>query len=208
MTLTDVNRGLGAAGSDKGDAAHTFAGRSYLDIYETLFGKWAGDAFDLIEIGVMTGGSMRLWSRRFPKARVHGIDINPACAGVKEERVEVTIGSQVDAGVLGAVAQRCRDVRVIVDDGSHIMEHLMTTFSLLWPVLAAHGYYVMEDVGTTYRGVDVGWPGMAHNPQPFPAVNRGVMDAFLMGKVKDMDDRVGDVASIRFSYNLIIFEKA
>lgn len=208
MTLATVNRLLGQSGSDKSDAAHTYAGRSYLDIYESLFGPWWQDRFDLIEIGVMAGGSMRLWSRYFPRANIYGIDINPECAGVKEDRVKITIGSQIDPEVLRSVTKQCSDLRIIIDDGSHIQEHLLTSFSLLWPSLAHRGFYVMEDVGTTYRGVDVGWPGMKYNAQPFPPVNRPAMDAFLLAKIKDMDDRLGDIASIRSSFNLLIFEKA
>jgi hypothetical protein len=42
----------------------------------------------------------------------------------------------------------CPDV--IIDDGSHINEHVLTSFNILFPILAANGLYVIEDTQSSY----------------------------------------------------------
>lgn len=207
MTLTEVNAKLGLAATDKSDAAHSFGGRHYLDIYEPLFSKWRNDTFDLIEIGVRGGCSMRLWSSYFPRANIHGIDIDPVCVNAGTiPRVSITIGSQDDPTILGKVSLECRDLRLVIDDGSHLLAHMLTTFDYLWPRVSSRGLYIMEDVSTTYAGVDLGWPGMAYN-KSLPMIPRAELDKRLLERIKDMDLHRGNLLSISISNNLIIFEK-
>lgn len=208
MTLTEVNKSLGLSASDKGDSAHSFGGRNYLDIYEPLFSKWRNDVFDVIEIGVRGGCSMRLWSAYFPRARIHGIDIDPVCVNAGTiPRVSITIGSQDDAAVLGKVLLSCSNLRIVIDDGSHLLKHLLASFNLLWPSVVSRGFYVMEDVSTTYWGGDGGWPGMEYNKRPFEIVPRIKLDELILSRIKDMDHHRGDLLSLSASNNLLVFEK-
>lgn len=207
MTLSETNLKLGPVGTDKGDAEHSYGGRSYLDVYEPLFVRWKDDAFDLIEIGVRNGGSMHLWTDYFSKARIHGIDIDPVCAGAATERVTITIGSQADASVLEKVVGACSDLRLVIDDGSHLLAHLLASFDFLWPKLASRGLYIMEDVSTTYWGIDEGWAGMKHNSFPLPMIPRSELDRRILGRIADMDHLRGDCLSLHASMNLLIFEK-
>lgn len=207
MTLAQVNKSLELSGTDKGDSAHTFADRSNLDIYEDFLSKWKSDEFDLIEIGVREGGSMRLWSRYFERARIHGIDIDPSCINCHEPRVSVTIGSQDDPGVLIVVADKCPDLRVVLDDGSHMLRHMMATHSMLWPRLESGGFYIFEDAAITRHGVDEGWPGMRFNQLPLVDIPRTVLDDFILSVIKDMDLKQGQVRSFHAYYNLLILEK-
>ncbi len=39
---------------------------------------------------------------------------------------------------------------MIIDDGSHINDHVVTTFDFLFPKLAPGGIYVIEDTQTSY----------------------------------------------------------
>ena len=49
---------------------------------------------------------------------------------------------------------------VIIDDGSHIGEHVCTTFETLFPRMATGGVYVIEDLHTSY------WPSYGGEPRP------------------------------------------
>ena len=49
---------------------------------------------------------------------------------------------------------------VIIDDGSHIGEHVCTTFEALFPSMAAGGVYVIEDLHTSY------WPSYGGARRP------------------------------------------
>jgi hypothetical protein len=51
---------------------------------------------------------------------------------------------------------------IIIDDGSHVNEHVITTFEYLLPILNNEGLYVIEDTQTAY------WPeygGSSHHLQ-------------------------------------------
>ena len=43
------------------------------------------------------------------------------------------------------------ELDIIIDDGSHINEHVIRTFQYLFPKLKPGGIYVVEDTQTSYR---------------------------------------------------------
>jgi len=109
-------------------------------------------AFTLLEIGVQRGRSLETWKELFPNATIYGLDIDPECAQYADwPRVKVSIGSQADPAVLEEWTKQVTDpIDVIIDDGSHVMEHLKTSFYHLFPKLRPGGIYVLEDLGTCY----------------------------------------------------------
>jgi hypothetical protein len=207
LTLKQINDSLGPMGTDKGNDEHTFAGRSNLDIYDPLFGPLRDSEFDLVEIGIHCGGSLHLWERAFPRARIHAVDINPECKPAERARIQVTIGSQDDPEVISTVLGQCSDLRLVIDDGSHLLKHMLATFDGLWPALKSGGLYIFEDTSTTYWGVDQGWPGMSLNQSPLVILDRGVFNERILEWIKAIDHRKGDIRSVACFYNLMVLEK-
>ena len=65
--------------------------------------------------------------------------------------MKIHIGSQADPAALDEwISQVTDPIDLIIDDGSHIMEHLKTSFFHLFPKLRSGGIYVLEDLGTCY----------------------------------------------------------
>ncbi len=95
---------------------------------------------------------LELWKELFPNAKIYALDINPECTEYEDwPRVKITIGSQNDPVALEEWTQQVTDpIDVIIDDGSHVMEHLKTSFMHLFPKLRPGGIYVLEDLGTCY----------------------------------------------------------
>ena len=48
----------------------------YLDLYDPILEPWIDKEIRLLEIGVHSGGSLRLWSDYFPKGTIVAIDIS------------------------------------------------------------------------------------------------------------------------------------
>jgi len=48
------------------------------------------------------------------------------------------------------VSKDIGEIDLIIDDGSHLNEHVITTFELLFPKLKNGGIYVIEDTQTSY----------------------------------------------------------
>ena len=73
--------------------------RHYFDVYEKHFSRFRGQEVHVLEIGVYSGGSLEMWRDYFgPQARIHGVDIEPACRSYANDAVQIHIGDQTDRG--------------------------------------------------------------------------------------------------------------
>ena len=120
-------------GTDKSSLVH-----GYLPHYEKIVGHLRDEKFNLIEIGVQDGASLRTWQAYFRKARIIGVDIAPSCKSHAGGRIHVEIGSQEDDIFLTRLAEKYPPT-VIIDDGSHRPDHQIFTFKCLFPKLAPGG---------------------------------------------------------------------
>jgi len=133
----------------------------YFDAYEREIGDRARFAREglsvpplrVLEIGVWRGGSLGLWREYFGReAIIFGIDIDPVSATWGVSDAEIRIGSQTDTTFLSSVVNEMGGVDIVIDDGSHLSEHVVTTLRHLWPLLSDGGIYLIEDLHTSY------WP--------------------------------------------------
>lgn len=125
----------------------------YFDIYERHLSRFRDKAPVMVEIGVFGGGSLNMWKAYFGEhAKIVGVDIDPRCKAHEAEDIEIFIGSQDDPDLIEAIFGNYPRVDIVLDDGSHIMEHMMSSFELMYPRLHPYGVYIVEDTHTCY------WP--------------------------------------------------
>jgi demethylmacrocin O-methyltransferase len=148
----NLNRLATIYGTDK------YGSHFYTPHYMTHFRKYKYRRINLIEIGVggyadpvAGGNSLRMWKRYFPFGSIYSIDIYDK-SSLEERRIRIFTGSQVDRDFLMTVHDRTGDFDLIIDDGSHINEHVIQSFEMLFPFLREGGTYVIEDTQTSY------WP--------------------------------------------------
>ena len=123
----------------------------YFDIYERHFSRFRDTAPVMLEIGVFGGGSLAMWKDYFgPGTKVIGIDINPDCKQHEDEDIEIFIGSQDDPEVIDAIFEKYPQIDLVLDDGSHIMRHMIASFELLYDRVNPNGVYMVEDTHTSY----------------------------------------------------------
>ncbi|MER8625771.1 cephalosporin hydroxylase family protein [Mesorhizobium sp. M1143] len=92
-----------------------------------------------------------MWKAYFGHgARVIGIDIDPICKAHDEVGIEIFTGSQDDPALINQIIDRYDAFDIIIDDGSHIMRHVMKSFELLYDKVDPHGVYLVEDLHTAY----------------------------------------------------------
>lgn len=154
--LRDLRRGAEAGPPESLDAIGTRTGtdkssaiHDYLGVYEKQLGHLRDQRFQLVEIGVHKGSSTRMWAEYFSRAKVIGIDIDPACRRHADERIEILIGDQGSPSFLARLARRLRPL-VLVDDGSHQWTHQIDSFRTLFPVVRPGGYFIVEDIHTSF----------------------------------------------------------
>lgn len=123
----------------------------YFDIYERHFARFRGKSPVIIEIGVFGGGSLAMWKEYFgPGCKIVGIDINPECKEHEGEGIEVFIGSQDDPAVIESIFAKYPQVDIVLDDGSHLMQHMIRSFELMYDRVNPNGVYMVEDTHTCY----------------------------------------------------------
>jgi SAM-dependent methyltransferase len=126
----------------------------YFDVYERHLAKFVGKAPKILEIGVLGGGSIELWLKYFGEGtQVIGVDIDTRCLSYKYEgNAQVIMGDQSNPAFWDEFLDKNTDFDIIIDDGSHIMEHQILTLQKTFPHLKTGGVYICEDTHTSY------WP--------------------------------------------------
>jgi SAM-dependent methyltransferase len=149
----------------------------YFDVYERYLKKFVGKSPRILEIGVLGGGSIELWLKYFgPGTSVVGIDINPDCLKYEYSGdVKIVMGNQGDPVFWEEFLATQNKFDVVIDDGSHVMHHQVTTLNNVFPHIKEGGVYICEDTHTSY------WP------QPWGGVFRGA------GTFTEHSKRVTDI---------------
>jgi hypothetical protein len=122
---------------------------SYLDTYESLFGRLRESAIRVMEIGIYDGGSIALWSDYFPNATVYGVDITPLrpAAMFLNSYNRVNLKTQVDAYSPTTLSWwNGTKFDVIVDDGPHTLASMKVCVSSYSKLLTDTGILVVEDI--------------------------------------------------------------
>lgn len=195
--------------TDKQDAHHSFRGKSYLHHYDQHFAPFRQRVVNLLEIGVAKGNSLRLWRDYFPHGNIYGLDIDPDAKTAEGDRICVFIGNQNDCEFLETVGNRFPNgLDIIIDDGSHLLPYLLTSFRCLWPRVAPGGYYVLEDMGLSYVATSSGWTGAHWNDRVGLEQNhRSDFDVVFHKLLRNMDAMLGDIQAIHLYPMLYFFRK-
>lgn len=189
----------------------------YAEVYAEHFRDWRDRPINLLEIGVggfddphSGGASLRMWKAYFRNSQIHGVDIHDKTP-IEERRIRVWQGSQADPKFMSRVFAGIGRVDILIDDGSHVNAHVITTFQHCFPLLADGGIYVIEDVQTSY------WPEYGGNPETFddPGTSMGFFKRLTDGlnhtEIPDGSRARGPfdttVRAVHFYHNLIILEK-
>ena len=123
----------------------------YIPIYDKHMSSFRGKRVRMLEIGVHKGGSLRMWRKYFgEKAVLFGIDIDERVATLNNIDGQVRVGAQSDEIFMKGVVDEMGGVDIVLDDGSHRMDDIKSTFESIFPLLAHGGLYIIEDLHTAY----------------------------------------------------------
>ena len=149
--------------------------RHYFEIYHRHFERFRGRDVRVLEIGVFSGGSLGMWHDYFgPQSIIYGVDIEPACKAYETEWAKIFIGDQSNSAFWRDFKAQVPKLDIVIDDGSHISEHQITTFQELFPVLLPGGIYLCEDIHGTQSGFAAFIYGLADS------LNMGAGSASMM----------------------------
>ena len=138
MTLDELALKYGA---DKASNQH-----GYMRMYEKLFKTI--DIKSLLEIGLLSGKSMRTWREYLPEVKLYSMELpadkreNPDYNGEDISGLTVFVGNSTKEEAWKEVPY---NLDVIIDDGSHLEDDQLMTFLLGFKHVASHGLYFIED---------------------------------------------------------------
>jgi hypothetical protein len=129
--------------------------QGFLPIYEFYLDKLRHKPFNLLEIGVHEGASLKMWSMFFHTATILGVDKHLT---EKAKLMDGKFGFNVieaDATkeftyINNPYGRGSLRWDVVIDDGSHIAKEQIDTFHGLWTSVKPGGYYFVEDLFAIY----------------------------------------------------------
>lgn len=204
-------------GTDKSSDIHNYCVK-----YEKYLPFERYEELNILEIGVLNGKSLKTWKEYYPLSKILGIDINPECKQYEESRISVEIGSQADNVFLNEIMRTYGPFDMILDDGSHMNEHVIYSFEHLFESVRSGGVYIIEDIGTSYwddygGGIDFPKSSMNYFKKLTDDVNfRGVINfnkPNVHARREDWcsenvaDDCLKNIESINFLNGIIIITK-
>lgn len=137
----------------------------------------------ILEIGVggheraeSGGDSLRVWRDCFPFSKIVGLDLHEKNIHLGS-RVTIVQGDQANEADLGRIVEVLGGPpNIVIDDGSHLVDHARISFAVLFPQMPPGSLYIVEDLQTSYSER---WGGGIPAP-----------DATAIGFSKDLIDAV------------------
>jgi hypothetical protein len=204
----DLNRLATLFGSDK------WGIHRYTPLYDRYFRLLKTRRLIILEIGVggaqdsdVGGESLRIWKAYFRNSQIVGIDLYDK-SHFSEHRIDIRQCDQADADRLIRLSNEYGGFDIIIDDGSHISEHVIKTFETLFPLMRPNGIYVVEDLQTAYWPT---WGGGFGNPDNSVAYFKRLVDGLnfveypIIGYKPSYFDE--NIVEISFFHNLVFIQK-
>jgi demethylmacrocin O-methyltransferase len=186
----------------------------YTQHYDRFFKPIRRKRLNVLEIGVggydspVHGGhSLRMWKAYFRRSRIVGIDLHDKSA-LREPRIDIRQCDQTDAEGLTRLSNEYGGFDIIIDDGSHLNEHVIKTFQILFPLLRPDGIYAVEDTQTSCWPT---WGGGRNAPGSLLTYFRGLVEGLNHKEyaVPGYEPTYFDehIVEMAFFHNLIIIRK-
>ena len=176
-----------------GSSKYSIKWKKYFPVYKNLFEKYRNKKITFVEIGVLDGGSLEIWKDYFgSKARIIGIDNNPNCKKLENDKFDIFIGSQSDPIFWKNFFKIIGNVDIILDDGGHSNDQQIISLIESVNNINDGGLYVVEDVHSSYQ---------KHygNPYKYSFIN------FTKKIIDDINCNFPGIKNFKYSLNKIIY---
>lgn len=134
-------------GTDKGEP------KSYIDeYYEENFKKYREKDITLVEIGVRSGASLKLWAEYFSKkSKIYGLDnLHDKDIHSVPVNSEWTSGDNIEYIIGDAyteeISNKFEGIDILIDDGPHTFESHVKLLDLYIKKINPGGVIVIEDI--------------------------------------------------------------
>ncbi len=190
---------------------------NYKELYDLLgYLKKRSKPKSILEIGIgghnkkYSGGySLVALSHFYHKSKIYGLDINEK-SFLDNGKIKTIQGSQSDENLLKKVGIENGPFDIIIDDGSHYVDHQIISFKNLWKHLNDDGYYIIEDLSGSYLSRLRGSPELEKNKNLisfFSDLNHMVNAERLLKKWLDKSENYININKIFYFESAILIHK-
>lgn len=149
-----------------------------------------------------------MWKRYFgPFAQIVGIDIDAGCKIFEEDQIAIRIGSQDDGDFLNQLILEFGPPDIVIDDGSHQMQHITKSFNTIYPRMLKNSIYLVEDLHTAYWDE---YGGGLNRQGSFIELSKKLVDQLNADHARNQiisNDFTRETLSMHFYDSVIVFEK-
>lgn len=197
-------------GTDKSRNQHK--GVTYLQLYEKYLKDKKELPLNILELGVLSGNSVKTWRDYLVNSQIVGLDIDPKTKRFTSDRIEIFIGSQDSIELRDEIETKYQKFDMILDDASHVNQLTFKSFDLYWPLLRTNGIYVIEDLPGCWSDMNSTiWshPGMKYNNKNINVDNStNNFNDFIIEKVYNLQVKENvDMYSVEFYRGSMIMRK-
>lgn len=135
----------------KGDWPDKNSVHSYIPVYEEILAPYRHTAKNILEIGLMSGESLRMWSEYFA-GTVYGMDCSVTpINGLADLRPAIRDGYNVKIGDASNPADIHKyfygiKFDVVIEDANHDIDQQRNIYKALKPYMQRGGIYIIEDI--------------------------------------------------------------
>lgn len=147
----DFGKGKMYTGGDK-----TSLGNNFTKEYEKLFEPLRGNKVNLLELGILCGKSIAMWSDYFANGMIYGIDVSLKIffeserelvkhSAFKNNNIKL-FEKDITSESFIEFVKELPSFDIIIDDALHLPKVQYNNFINLFHKLNKGGYYVIEDI--------------------------------------------------------------
>jgi SAM-dependent methyltransferase len=124
---------------------------SYTPFYNLLFSPFRYKEINFGEIGILKNASICMWRKYFSNANIYGWDVNPELINnAKSHNLSNVHYDIMDASSVESIDSVMSNYNcmfdIIIEDGSHYIEHQTAAIKSLFKYLKPGGILVIEDL--------------------------------------------------------------
>lgn len=156
MTLNEIGVKHRTDKSSSVDSSHDYL-RRYAPFFTQLILNSTAP-IKVLEIGIFHGASLRTWREYFDTGagppEIYGVDTNPEYVNAmqgQDAHIIPILGDASNPEFWSNIKDSLGGgFDMIIDDGSHISDHIVSTFQSVWSLIRLGGLYVCEDLHSSY----------------------------------------------------------
>jgi hypothetical protein len=125
-------------------------GHGFTEFYYPYLEKYINPS--ILEIGIYDGASLKMWEEFYGNPSIIGVDILDKKQYDSQYTRTVIADQKNPKDILEKCTALIPEYDIIIDDGSHMIDHQISSFATLFPCLKSKGVYIIEDLHTSFLG--------------------------------------------------------